>query len=593
MKILNKMEIASSSVLHYRKKNRNKAIKTAVQFAVLAVLGVILYLQMFAIHHYKEPDKSTWSNKQGFIALSYFGVARNGTPKLVEKGQLDEQLKTLRDHGYTTISQQDILDFLTEGNALPDRALFLSFEDGRNDSSLFAQPLLQRYNFKATFLSYANKMGKSERKFVQPKDMLRMRDTGYWELGSNGYRLAYINLFFKDGRYIGIKDESELANVQNLKYYNHYLMDFERDENMIPLEDRTQMEARINADYALMAQTYGQTLGFVPSAYMIMHANALNSGMNQLVSDVNTENIKHIFKLHFNREGNAFNGSGEDLYNMTRAQVAPYWHTNHLLMKIHKDTGQQMDFVDGDREASARWKTISGAAQFADNEIVLTSPPGKGGLMVLNENGAHSNVSVKAKLLGNVVGRQSVYIRYDEEKDSFLRVALENNQVYLEQKKPGQEVEQLASFALNEVGWKPEDLAYSKATVYTREQIAASDPSEEEPYPINIKGNRELEISLAGNTLHVEIDKTALIDAITIDQAPERGGIALESASSKSNKKDDIYDGVFQDVQISAWEDNREQAVMVFSNKPGGFRKASRAIEQAVDQAINWAIDTF
>ena len=66
---------------------------------------------------------------------------------------------------------------------MPDKALYLSFEDGRNESALFAQPPLEKYNYKATFLSYADKMGNSERKFLQPKDMLKMTRTGYWELG--------------------------------------------------------------------------------------------------------------------------------------------------------------------------------------------------------------------------------------------------------------------------------------------------------------------------------------------------------------------------------------------------------------------------
>ncbi|MDU2238981.1 MAG: polysaccharide deacetylase family protein [Paenibacillus sp.] len=264
-----------NTVLNVRRKNRRKRIRVFLQAAILLILGTLLYHAVFDVKTYEAPDKSAWNQKRGFIALSYFGVGRNGTAKLVAKSQLDEQLKALHDQGYRTISQQDILDFYAKGAPLPDKALFLAFEDGRNDSGLFAEPLLEKYNFKATFLSYADKMGNSERKFVQPKDMLDMAKTGFWELGTNGYRLSYINIFDKDGRFIGMKDEKELTDKAKVAYYNHYLMDFIRDENMIPVENRAQMEARIDSDYKAMKDAYTNSLGYVPSIYMIMHANAL------------------------------------------------------------------------------------------------------------------------------------------------------------------------------------------------------------------------------------------------------------------------------------------------------------------------------
>lgn len=175
------------------------------------------------------------------------------------------------------------MDYYKLGKPLPPKALFLSFEDGRNDSSLFAQPLLEKYNYKATILSYANKVGSNESKFLQPKDMLSMMKNGYWELGSNGYRLSYINIFDKEGKLIGVKEENEFKDRANTSYYTHYLMDFIRDESLVPAEHRDEMEARINADYKSMKEIYNKTLGFVPNVYMIMHANILYNGMNRLL----------------------------------------------------------------------------------------------------------------------------------------------------------------------------------------------------------------------------------------------------------------------------------------------------------------------
>ncbi|MEJ8545255.1 polysaccharide deacetylase family protein [Brevibacillus borstelensis] len=581
-----------SAVLDYRKKNRVKMTKTIVQLVLLLAVALLLYQTIFDVRKYAEPDKSTWNNKSGFIALSYFGVGRSGTPKLVAKKQLDEHLKALYDQGYVTISQQDILDFYTKGKPLPQKALFLSFEDGRNDSSLFAQPLLEKYNYKATFLSYANKMGNSDHKFLQPKDMLKMRKTGYWELGTNGYRLTYINIFDKQGRYIGMKDENELPSKENVEFYNHYLMDFIRDENMIPVENRTEMEKRINHDYKAMKDIYNSSLGFVPQVYMIMHANVLYEGMNPLVSNANSENIKQLFKMHFNREGIAFNDSKRSLYDLTRVQPAPFWYTNHLLMKIQKDTGQKMKFVSGDEEHLDKWRRISGAAEFIGNRIALTSPPAGTGMLYLEGSDGLGDVGVAARVAGNVVGKQMFYIRYDRVKDSFIRVTIENNEVHVDQKKPGHDVQQVFTQELSEIEWKPEDLSFDKATVYSKEQTAAGAPDEPK-YPVNIKHTRDVEILVQENKWKLAIDGQTLLDNQEIDSAIGNGGVALASEYSKQNKKDDIYDGVFDDVHIVSPGKKGSSSAVLFSNKYTGFQGVVHYVEKAINSSIDWAIETF
>src|SRR5690606_8973449 len=191
---------------------------------------------------------------------------------------------------------------------------------------------------------------------------------------------------------------------EHIEYYNHYLMDFIRDENMIPAENRTEMEARNHSDYAALKDIYTSKLGFVPQVFMFMHANALNNRMNQHVAHANNTNIEQLFSIHFNREGEAFNSADADVYDLTRVQAAPYWYTNHLLMKIQKDTGEKMQFVRGDARLAEPWQLVGGAAQFADNRIILTSPPAAPGMLYLSNSESSENTVISYKLAGNVVG---------------------------------------------------------------------------------------------------------------------------------------------------------------------------------------------
>ncbi|MCC3374716.1 polysaccharide deacetylase family protein [Cohnella sp. REN36] len=581
------------AALDYRKKNRRKAVKTVLQLAILCIVGYVLFHALADVKRYAEPDRAAWRSDNGFVALSYFGVSRSGTPKLMAKRQLDEQLRTLKEQGYVTISQQDVLDYYKEGKKLPDKALFLAFEDGRNDSSLFAQPLLEKYNFKATFLSYADKMGDGQRKFVQPGEMKKMAKTGYWELGSNGYRLSYINVFDSEGRFLGMKNEDELRNKMNVDYYNHYLMDFIRDGDMIPTENRQEMEARIGADYAKMKQVYTDKLGYVPGVYMIMHANAMHQGMNRLVSDANDANIRQMFAMHFNREGNALNKKGDDLYDLTRVQPQAYWYTNHLLMKLREDTGREMSFVVGDKRRAEDWTVVRGAAQFIDDRIALTSEPSDEGLMVLKNSAGEQDIALTATLGGNVVGKQSLYVRYDRRQETYVRVTLANNRLIVEQKKAGQAAETLLSRELDEVKWKETDLTLNKATVYAREQTKTRDLTEEREYPINISDKRNIRVEVRGDRLRVSVDGAVLLDGAAIDGSIAAGEVALASAPHTQSKRDDIYDAVFDGVKVEAIGAEGNSEEVRYSNRFSGVRKWIVETGRTFDAVVDWMIETF
>ncbi|MCI3922752.1 polysaccharide deacetylase [Paenibacillus sp. TRM 82003] len=581
------------------KKERDKRVRTVAQLLALLALGFALFHAIFDMESYAAPDPSSFDNTEGFIALSYFGIGRTGTGKLISQRELDRQLGALHDQGYVTISQRQMLDFLRDGKPLPEKALFLSFEDGRNDSSLFAQPILEKYNYKATMLTYANKMlGSDDRKFLRPKELLRLTGTGYWELGSNGYRLAYINMFDRDGRFIGMKDESELAHVGDLAFYNHYLMDFIRDEHMIPTEERAEMERRIAFDYEKMEENYRTTLGFVPSVYMIMHANALGGGANPLVTNANETHIRRLFAMHFNREGSAFNARGDNPYDLTRVQPAAYWHTNHLLMKLRKDTGEDIKFLIGDETQASRWDMRAGRAYFEGNRIVLTSPPGEAGRLALPGSDGWRDLDASATLTGNVVGRQSIYLRLDEETGAYLRVSLENNELYVEERTAGGAVKRLRSQKLDDLAWDAEELAFRRATVYTREQIRTG-VGDEGLYPVNLSGTRKLQLSLRGGALSVAVDGRILWASVAVDPASAAGVVALEARYHEQNEKDDIYDGVFEDVEIVGREAvdaggaTPTESGFRYTNRLEGLQKQIHLATTAANAVLDWVMENF
>ncbi|MGE7113586.1 polysaccharide deacetylase family protein [Lysinibacillus sp. NPDC047702] len=577
-------------VLNPAKKNRRKIIRSIAQLIIVIFLAVVLIRVVFLTEKRVE-EKIPLENKDGFIALSYFGVSRGDSPKYVSKKNLKEQLSLLERQGYKTITQQDILDFYEKNKPLPEKSLYLSFEDGRTDSSIFAQNIMENLNYKATMFTYANKMDTRDNKFLKPKDLLLMEKSGYWELGSNGYRLTYINIYNDKGQSLGIIDENDVPNKTTIEYYNHYLMDFIRNQYMIPSETRKEMEARIKKDYKSMHDIYKEELGEIPRAYAIMHANSLYNNMEPLVQSVNDKQIKDTFSMHFNREQGVYNKADADLYNLSRLQVSPYWSTNHVMMKIRQASKQNVEFELGDHELAKKWSIVNGAVQYKNNEMIITSPPSSEGRVLLKE-ALPEQYTVNLAFKGNVVGQQSIYLNYDEKNNSYIRVALVDNEIVISEKLPGAGVVEKERFALNEIKWNEEEYAFNKATVYTYQDTQKGSRIDEEEYPRNLTKKRVFNITVNKDKITIDVDKvlSKTIEVNPAIQGSQIGFGALFSKKDTSHEQyaDDIYDTLIEDILIS---DKNDQ--IIFTNQYTNFDKVKYKTATIFNHVVDFFIETF
>ena len=224
-------------------KDKKKFIRSIIQGLILLLLLWLLFNAIFDFNEYKYYDATSIvdNGDKGFIALSYFAVDRDGTNTMISTKRLQEHLEALNKNGYITLTQEDIENYYNNNQTIPQRSMFLMFEDGRRDTAIFSTPLLEKYNYIGTILSYGNKFQEKEPKFLSPKDLERLKKSTFWEMGTNGYRLAYINVFDRYDNYLGELHSDEYSALSKYigRNYNHYLMDFIRDENKIPKENMT------------------------------------------------------------------------------------------------------------------------------------------------------------------------------------------------------------------------------------------------------------------------------------------------------------------------------------------------------------------
>lgn len=97
------------------------------------------------VYHIVRPSYPSDSNAVRAIAV---------TPET-----FDLQMKYLKDTGYHVVQFSDLENYFANNTPLPSRAVILSFDDGWSDQFTYAFPILQKYQYHATFFVFTNAIG--------------------------------------------------------------------------------------------------------------------------------------------------------------------------------------------------------------------------------------------------------------------------------------------------------------------------------------------------------------------------------------------------------------------------------------------------
>lgn len=610
-------------------KDVHKLIRSIGETAVVIVVIYIIVRAFFVMDRYVPYDKNDVSivsgDDKGFLCISYFGIDRTGSDILVSTDNLEKQLTALHDSGYVTITQQDVIDYYEKGKALPDKSLLLVFEDGRTDTAIFSQPILEKMNYKASICSYGSNLNSKDSKMLKGKDLLGLEESSFWENGMNGYRLSYINVFDRYDRFLGEMDSLEYNAVREYlgREYNHYLMDYLRDENYMPIESYSAMKERISYDYELMEKVYTEELGYVPRLYILMHSNTDMFGNNRRVSEVNEENMTRLFAMNINREGFALNTADSDIYDLTRLQSQAYWSTNHFLMRIWDDLDEEdkanIQFVAGDESRRNYWNTDVGVSEFEQNIIYLTSLPKGRGVLTLKDSDTYKDVEVSVTLTGNYCGDQTIYLRGQEDSDEKIGITLREKELIVTES--GKELARINLDELMQVEYRSveedkrdalakeyevradsarnleESLAYDleKSQVEKTKVDTVKDGAE--PYvPVietNQAGKWDIVIRLQDNRLGVTVNGLAAVDGLEV-AVTDAGKVILEAKNLEEeqyrqrNLTDDVYEARFVDLVIR--DLSQEKADILYDNRIHGFEKAKYFVKDRWTRIVNWFI---
>ncbi|BBB91965.1 MAG TPA: polysaccharide deacetylase family protein [Methylomusa anaerophila] len=124
---------------------------------VIIVCGLVTF-GIIGIYFYVYGETDDLSS--GIPVLNYHGVEDNvNNPLALEIKDFEDQMAYLHTKGYTAITPDQLLDYLSAGKKLPDKPVLITFDDGYANNYTNAYPILKKYGFTAVFFLITDVIG--------------------------------------------------------------------------------------------------------------------------------------------------------------------------------------------------------------------------------------------------------------------------------------------------------------------------------------------------------------------------------------------------------------------------------------------------
>lgn len=185
-------------------------------------------------------------NDRGICILVYhcIGYEKNNT-LMIPKQQFRQQMKYIKDNGYSTITLDEFSKFMLENKPIPKKSVIITFDDGYVDNYQYAYPILKEFNLKATVFAIPNTIDKNKN---------YMTLTQLKELQANGIDIE--SHTFDHEKLTTLSYEKQLTTFKNSKKTLENILD--KKVNYI-----TYPYAKYNNDTIKAAMNSGYVMGFI------------------------------------------------------------------------------------------------------------------------------------------------------------------------------------------------------------------------------------------------------------------------------------------------------------------------------------------
>lgn len=384
----------------------------------------------------KEPDRDSWTQRDGFAAISFSTVARtdDGSARIT-RDRVKELLAALDGAGYTSVTTRDLINFYEDDEPLPDKPVHIMFEAGRKDGAIYGQEALSDTGMRATMYVYPQMMDAWTRVFMSRGEVNALSESDFWEIGSHGY-------------------EMYAPGTENRERPAYYLADYLRDDAGEPVETFDEFTARAEADYTEAVDLLETVTGQKISSYLFMPSNFFGNTPNRDAEAINSKIIDERFSLAFTRDGVAYNAREANPRRLTRLQIPSTMLPEDLLALLEPwlagddpyiyhggagvDRRWQVDSGSESGESADRrhWQTDSGMVQYEKDGIAVVPEGGRSAFAWLTGSENWGDVDLRTEITVGEGLEFSLYLRFIDSQ-SFLRLRFADGTVMLQERAPG------------------------------------------------------------------------------------------------------------------------------------------------------------
>ena len=344
-----------------------------------------------------------------------------------------DQMRTLKENGWRTVTMAQFLAFERGEATLPDRSFLLTFDDARRDAYYATDPVLKDLGFTAVMFVITNFSMPDNGDtpingfYLSKAELATMAASGRWDIESHGAQ---------DHLPYAVPTATSTANALALVPGEHFLSNL----FWLPQKDRIETPAeyagRVRQDLVNARDTLQEDFGTPVVAYAYPYNDFGQESVNYpSANTVLGQVVPSIYPLAFYQtwagNGDSFDYPDPAGYFTKRIEPPPTWDGQHLLAVLEGGRAKALPYKTS--SFGVDWQTNWGdASSTASSTLALAAAPDSTGAAVfLDGTERWKNYRIDAKVAWQA-GTISLIARHTETDTPYLDCAFSQDYLYLE-----------------------------------------------------------------------------------------------------------------------------------------------------------------
>ncbi len=308
--------------------------------------------------------------------LVYHGMVNSADRFSMTTQTFSDQMFALKAAGYRTISMDDFEQFINGTKTLPDKSFLLTFDDGRRDSWVGADPVLKATGFHAVmFVATGDSLPSSVKEggyYLTSADLQKMIDSGRWELGSHAIQANTA------GGEIPTDANGTMGNFLSNKMWL-------KDKNRLETDDeyKARVTHELEDSKAALQSTFGITVSALSYPFSDYGEQTLNNpNAISVISDIMHQTYSVAFQQTWPSDSSyILNYPDMDPYHLRRIETGPTWSGSFLVKLLDTGRAKPLPYTDT-FENDNGWRGTWGEKYFSGNMLHLNAPEDTNGAFV-------------------------------------------------------------------------------------------------------------------------------------------------------------------------------------------------------------------